>query len=150
MLTAGKQPVDWPPLVKRQVVLIKTGGEIATDRFSRNCSLLVVGGTEAVGDEFQVLVQVFLRPHHTDEFHNAVGGIVPNSPVSFKKWYDTVVIRFEGFLGLAGIKALIGTIGINQAGPVQAEAAHGATDGIGDQPFDVFSQVGPVERDLVI
>jgi hypothetical protein len=55
--------------------------------------VLVPGGAEAVGDELQVLLQVFLRPRHADELHDAVRGVVPNSPIGFEQRDDAVVVQ---------------------------------------------------------
>ena len=101
LLAAGEQPVDGPLLVHRQVVLVEPGGEVAADRVPW---LLAVGRAEAVGDELQVLFQVFLRPRHADELHEAVGGVVPDAPIGFEQRDDAVVVGPEGLV-LAGVEA---------------------------------------------
>ena len=114
---------------------------------SRGCSS--VGRAEAVGDELQVLFQVFLRPRHADELHDAVGGVVPDAPIGFEQRDDAVVVGPEGLV-LAGVEALVAAVGVDQPRLVEAVAAHHAADGVGEQPLDVFFTVGAVEGDLVV
>ena len=114
---------------------------------SRGCSF--VGRAEAVGDELQVLFQVFLRPRHADELHDAVGGVVTDAPIGFEQRDDAVVVGPEGLV-LAGIEALVAAVGVDQPRLVEAVAAHHAADGVGEQPLDVLFTVGAVEGDLVV
>ena len=146
LLAAGEQPVDWPLLVHRQVVLVEPGGEVAADRVPW---LFVAGRAEAVGDELQVLFQVFLRPCHADELHDAVGGVVPDAPIGFEQRNDAVVVGAKGLV-LAGIEAHVAAVGVDQPWLVEAVAAHHAADGVGEQPLDVLFTVGAVECDLVV
>jgi hypothetical protein len=146
LLAAGEQPVDRSLLIHRQVVLVEPCGEVAADRVSW---LLAVSGAEAVSDELQVLLQVFLRLCHADELHDAVGGVIPDAPLGFKQRDDAVVIGPKGPV-LAGVESLVAAVGVDQARFVEAVAAHHAANGVGKQPLDVLLPVGPVERDLVI
>jgi hypothetical protein len=146
LLAAGKQPVDWSLLVHRQVVLVEPGSEVAADRLPW---LRAVVRAEAVGDELQVLFQVFLRPRHADELHDAVGGVVPDAPIGFKQRDDAVVVGPESHV-LAGVEALVAAVGVDQARLIEAVATHHAADGIGEQPLDVLASVGAVQRDLFV
>ena len=51
LFAAGEQPVDWPSLVRRQVVLVEPGGKVAANRVPW---LLVASRPETVSDELQV------------------------------------------------------------------------------------------------
>ena len=53
------------------MVFVEPRGEVAADRLSW---LLAVIRAKAVGNELQVLLQVFLRPRHADELHEAIEG----------------------------------------------------------------------------
>ena len=113
---------------------------------SRGCSPLV--GTEAVGDELQVLFEVLPGPGHAEELDEAVGGIV-GEPVSLHDRDDAVRVGGEGLV-LAGVEADVAALGVDEPRLVEAVAAHRAADGVGDQPLDVFFTVGAVEGDLVV
>src|SRR5215510_7054193 len=146
MLAAAKEPVDGPLLVYRQVVLVEPRGEVAADRLSW---LLAVVRAEAVGDELQILLQVFPGPNHTDKLHDPVGGVVPDAPIRSEQRDDAVVIGLEGLV-LAGVETLVAAMGVDQPRLVEAVPAHHAADGVGEQPLDVFFPVGPIEGDLLI
>ena len=127
------------------MVLVEAGGEVAADRVSW---LLALGRAEAVGDELQVLFQVFLRPRHADELDEAVGGVVRTNQ-SASRAGRCRRVGGEGLV-LAGVEADVAAVGVDQPRLVEAVAAHHAADGVGDQPLDVLFTVGAVEGDLVV
>lgn len=73
LFPAGEEPVDGPALVGLQVIFKEALGEVAADRVA---GLFITIGTKTLGDELQILHQVFLRPGHTSELNEPVRGIV--------------------------------------------------------------------------
>ena len=109
---------------------------------------------------------MFLRPSHADELDDAVGGVVPETPVGFDQRDDAVVagerrprrheadergiILFVLVFFVDSPKIVVAAVGVDQPRRVEAVAAHHAADGVGEQALDVFFAVGTVEGDLLV
>ena len=96
----------------------------------------------------QILFQVLFRPGYADELDQPVAGVI-GEPVGLHHRDDAVIVSWEGLV-LAGIKALVAAMRIDQPWLVETVAAHHAADGVGEEAFDVFFTVRAVERDLVV
>src|ERR1700677_681095 len=146
LFSAREDPVDGTFLVSRQMVFVESGGKVAADRVSW---LFVAGGTEAVGDELQVLFEMFLRPCPSDELNDAFSGVVPDAPIAFEKRNDAVVAGPE-CLVLTGFEALIAAVRVNQPLFVDAIAAHDASNCVGKDSLCVFFLARPIECYLLV
>jgi hypothetical protein len=89
---------------------------------------------------------VLFRPGHPDELDQPVAGVI-GEPVGLQHRDDAVVVCRECLI-LAGIEAFVAAVSVDQAGLVEAVAAHHAADGVGDEAFEVFFTVRTVERNL--
>ena len=74
------------------MVLEKAGGDVTADGFAGGFAPF---GAEALGHEFEVFFEMFLRPGYGDEFDEAVGSVV-REPVRVGDWDDAVLIGREG------------------------------------------------------
>ena len=83
------------------MVLVEPRGEVAANRVP-GCSSL---RAKALGDELQILFQVFLRPGDADELLEAVGGVV-GEPVDLDQRDNAVIVSRKGLV-LAGVEALL-------------------------------------------
>src|SRR5256885_9225326 len=73
LLAAGEEPVDGPAFVGFQVIFEEILSEVAADRVAR---MFVPVGSNALGDELEILFQVFLWPGHAYELDETISSIV--------------------------------------------------------------------------
>jgi hypothetical protein len=131
------------------VVLEELVGQVAADGFVRR---LVGLGAQALGEPGHVLVQRVGAPHGAQELAHAVGGVVLE-PEFVGDRHDAVGVGREGLVA-GRVEADVAGVGVDQAGFVEAVAAHHAADGVGDQfrhgvlaeaaPLLLFSEVAAV------
>src|SRR5271157_296736 len=124
---------------------VEARGEVAADCVSGQFFPV---RAEPVGEELEVLFEVLLRPSYANELDEAVGGVA-GEPGSLGDRDDAVWVGGEGLV-LTRVKAQVAAVSVDQSRLIEAVAAHRATDGVGEQPFDVFFAVRAVEGDLVV
>jgi alanine dehydrogenase len=89
---------------------------------------------------------VLFWPGHADEFDQPVAGVI-GEPVGLRNRDDPILVSRE-CLVLAAAEVFVATVSVDQAGLVEAIAAHHAADGVGEEASGVFFAVRTVERDL--
>jgi hypothetical protein len=105
-----------------------------------------VFGAQALGQPSHVFFQGVWPPDSAQEFPDAAAGIV-GEPEFVGDGDDAVGICGESGVA-ARLEADVARVGIDQAGLVEAVAAHHAADGVGDQALAVFFAVGAGQGDL--
>jgi hypothetical protein len=136
LFAAAEMPVDRAFLVGLEVILVEAAGEIAADGFFRRFGALLA---EAFGQPVHVLFKGFCTPDGIQEFTHPVGGVVLK-PEFVGDRHDAVSVGGEGFVTCVTSKPTLPAWSVDQAGFVQAVAAHHATDGVGDQALESFSR----------
>src|SRR5712691_2569345 len=148
-------------------MLVEACGAVAADGVTR---LLVTVRAKAVGDKREVLFQVLLGPGHAAELDQPVAGVI-GEPVGLHHGDDTVgsgrehgprktrIIRKNSgliffvpfvFFVVQVPESVVAAVSVDQAGLVEAVAAHHAADGVGKEAFGVFFAVRAIKGDLVI
>ena len=137
LFATAEEPVDGALFIGLQVVFEELVGNVAANG-------LVWGfrgfGAQALGQPGHVVFQCVWPPDGTQEFTDAAGCVV-GKPEFVGDGDDAVSICGEGGVA-ARLKADVARVGIDQAGLVEAVAAHHATNGVGDQALAVFFAVG--------
>ena len=137
LLTAAKEPVDGALFVGLQMVFEKLVGYVAAYGLVWG---LRRSGAQALGQPGHVFFQGVWPPDGAQEFADAAGCIV-GKPEFVGDGGDAVRICWKGGIA-ARVETDVARVRVDQAGLVEAVAAHHAADGVGDQAVAVFFAVG--------